>query len=151
MQTIKKTITQSDFNNGCNTTPILPDTGAVLAGNTQPVLAQYGADNALSVLAEYCLSVPVSTGLIRAYHYWLTNTGTILNFHDSHYCASNGKSVVAIQYCRSTDFFVFFVTITIGPTGKQTREKSERNFKSRMILINSTRYHKRRGCYAQSH
>ena len=37
--------------------------------------------------------------------------------HDIHYCASNGKSVAANQYWRSTEFFVNVVTIRIDPTG----------------------------------
>ena len=34
--------------------------------------------NGLSVLAKYCLSVTVSTGLLRACHYWVACTGAVL-------------------------------------------------------------------------
>ena len=43
--------------------------------------------------------------------------GAALNIHDSDYCASNGKSVAANQYWRSTKFFVYVATMRIGPTG----------------------------------
>ena len=41
---------------------------------------------------------------VMASHLRLTSTGPVLNIHDSHYCASNGKSVVANQYWHSTKY-----------------------------------------------
>ena len=49
---------QSDFNNGRSNVPVLPDAGAVLSISTSAVLVPVLDDNALPVLAEYCLSVP---------------------------------------------------------------------------------------------
>ena len=74
------------------TTPVLPDTGSVLTISTAPVLAEYGNETALPVLAENYTPVPASTGRIRVFHYWITSAWTVLtsqywarsDFHNGH-------------------------------------------------------------------
>ena len=65
---------QSDFNNGRSTVPVLPDTGVVLAISTGAVLVPVLDDNALPVLAfQHWLHTVCRT------RYQITCTGVVLS------------------------------------------------------------------------
>ena len=97
----KRVQTQSDFNNGRSTVPVLPDTGVVLpistGTSTMPVL-----DDKPVLSCQHWLSTACQYQLHSIEMVLSSSTGAVLSSH----------------YWCSTAFFVKVATIRVGPTGK---------------------------------
>ena len=101
------------FHNGHCTTPVLPDTGAVLTISAALVLSEYGDDNALPILAKYCIEIPVSTGFIQACHYWLTITWTVLAISTGTVLITITRDFINNKW-KNTKMFNLFISILIS-------------------------------------